>query len=88
MNILGLYGAIDWDANKSYDPVTQDKTWVHDSGATLLIDGNHICSISEERLSRIKYDGNFPIKSIEYCLSVGNITSTRHRFDLCSFYVY
>lgn len=73
MNILGLYGAIDWNANQSYDTVTKDQTWVHDSGATLLINGNHICSISEERLSRIKYDGNFPYKSIEYCLSIGNI---------------
>ena len=43
-------------------------------GVTLLINGNHICSISEERLSRIKYDGNFPIKSIEYCLSMGNLS--------------
>jgi len=75
MNILGLYGAINWDANHSYDPETQNQTWVHDAGATLLINGNHICSISEERLTRIKYDGNFPIKSIDYCLSVGNITS-------------
>ena len=74
MNILGLYGAINWNANLSYDPVTQDQTWVHDAGITLLIKGNHICSISEERLTRIKYDGNFPIKSIDYCLSIGNIT--------------
>lgn len=74
MNILGLYGAINWDANLSYDPETQNQTWVHDAGATLLINGNHICSISEERLTRIKYDGNFPIKSIDYCLSIGNIT--------------
>lgn len=74
MNILGLYGAINWNANLSYDPETQNQTWVHDAGATLLINGNHICSISEERLTRIKYDGNFPIKSIDYCLSVGNIT--------------
>jgi carbamoyltransferase len=73
MNILGIYGAIDWNANQSYDTTTQDQTWVHDSGATLLINGNHICSISEERLSRIKYDGNFPQKSIEYCLSIGNL---------------
>jgi carbamoyltransferase len=73
MNILGLYGAINWNANHSHDPVTQDQTWVHDSGVTLLINGNHICSISEERLTRIKYDGNFPIKSIDYCLSIGNI---------------
>ena len=74
MNILGLYGAINWNANLSYDPETQNQTWVHDAGATLLINGNHICSISEERLTRIKYDGNFPIKSIDYCLSIGNIT--------------
>ena len=74
MNILGLYGAINWNANLSYDPETQCQTWVHDAGATLLINGNHICSISEERLTRIKYDGNFPIKSIDYCLSIGNIT--------------
>jgi len=73
MNILGLYGAINWNANLSYDPETQNQTWVHDAGATLLINGNHICSISEERLTRIKYDGNFPIKSIDYCLSIGNI---------------
>jgi len=73
MNILGLYGAIEWDANNSHDKITCDYTWVHDSGATLLINGNHVCSISEERLSRIKDDGNFPFKSIDYCLSAGNI---------------
>lgn len=80
MNILGLYGGIDWNANQSYDSLTQDQTWVHDSGSTLLMNGNHICSISEERLSRIKYDGNFPFKSINYCLSIGNIEE--HDIDL------
>ena len=74
MNILGLYGAFDWDANQSYDD-QQNLTWVHDAGATLLINGKHICSISEERLTRIKHDGNFPINSIEYCLQEGNITA-------------
>ena len=74
MNILGLYGAFDWDANQSYDD-HQNLTWVHDAGATLLINGKHICSISEERLTRIKHDGNFPINSIEYCLQEGNITA-------------
>ena len=59
MKILGLQGALDYD--------------VHDSGCTLFLDGKHIVSISEERLSRIKYDGYFPYRSIEYCLSVGNI---------------
>ncbi len=73
MNILGIYGSFDWEANKSYD--AQDQlTWVHDSGATLFIKNQHICSISEERLTRIKNDGNFPIHSIDYCLKEGNIT--------------
>jgi carbamoyltransferase len=75
MNILGLYGALDWNANRDYDEITYDLTWVHDAGATLLINGNHICSISEERLTRIKYEGNFPSKSIDYCLSVSNISA-------------
>jgi carbamoyltransferase len=73
MIILGLYGAFDWEANKSFD-VHNDLTWVHDSGATLFINGKHISSISEERLTRIKHDGNFPINSIDYCLKEGNIS--------------
>lgn len=75
MNILGIYGAVDWDANQLYDKVTHDIVHVHHSGATLIMNGNHVCSISEERLSRIKNDGNFPFKSINYCLHEGNIKS-------------
>tara|TARA_S200002703_G_scaffold5285_1_gene6191 strand:+ start:3313 stop:5013 length:1701 start_codon:yes stop_codon:yes gene_type:complete len=73
MNILGIYGSFDWEANKSYD-AHDELTWVHDSGATLFIKNQHICSVSEERLTRIKNDGNFPIHSIDYCLKEGNIT--------------
>lgn len=68
MNILGLYGALGWDTHN-------DTNWTHDSGATLFINGKHICSIQEERLTKYKYDGNYPERSIEYCLSVGNISS-------------
>ncbi len=64
MNVLGLYGALDWDSRED---------WVHDSGATLIKNGKHVCSISEERLSRLKYDGDYPEKSINYCLSVGGL---------------
>jgi carbamoyltransferase len=73
MNILGLYGGFDWDANKSLDE-HQDLTWTHDAGATLISHGNHVTSISEERLTRIKYDGNFPQNSVDYCLSAGNLS--------------
>ena len=72
MNILGIYGSFNWEANTSYDE-NGSMSWLHDSGASLIINGNHVCSISEERLSRIKYDGNFPKLSIDYCLSEGNL---------------
>ena len=72
MNIIGLYGAFDWDANTSIDGCGE-QTWVHDAGATLFSNGKHIVSISEERLTRVKHDGNFPIKSIQYCLSAAGL---------------
>jgi len=72
MIIIGVYGAFDWKADLSYNEAGEP-LWCHDSGATLFINGKHICSISEERLSRLKYDGNYPEKSIDYCLSLGNI---------------
>ena len=59
MNIIGIQGELNYD--------------VHDAGATLFSDGKHIVSISEERISRIKYDGSFPYRAIDYCLSAGNI---------------
>lgn len=66
MNILGIYGAFDWDYREK---------WVHDSGATLICNGNHKFSISEERLTKQKYEGQFPFKSIEYCLDSANISA-------------
>jgi len=73
MITLGLYGAFDWEANQSFDK-HNDLTWVHDAGATLFINNSHICSISQERLTRIKHDGNFPLESIDYCLKEGNVS--------------
>ena len=57
MKIIGLYGTIE-----------NPEAISHDSGATLFVDGYHIRSINEERLSRIKEDGSFPFKSIDYVL--------------------
>jgi carbamoyltransferase len=78
MNVIGLYGAIGWNVLISYHPHLQSQvreTWTHGSSVTLFSNGNHISSISEERLTKIKYDGNFPKKSIQYCLSAGNLKS-------------
>ena len=76
MNIIGLYGAIGWNVLISDNPQLKqqcEESWTHGSSVTLFKDGNHVCSISEERLSKIKYDGNFPKRSIDYCLSAGNL---------------
>lgn len=59
MKVLGIYGSI------GFDGACKD-SYIHDAGATLFIDGEHICSIQEERLSGLKYDGRFPEKSIDY----------------------
>lgn len=40
----------------------------HDSAAALLVDGQPICAIEEERLSRRKNDASFPLSAIEWCL--------------------
>lgn len=64
MNILGIYGAFAWDCRRH---------WIHDSGCTLISNGEHKISISEERLTKRKYEGQFPIESINYCLSSSNL---------------
>ena len=77
MNVIGLYGAIGWNVLLSDNPKLRNQmneSWTHGASVTLFSGGNHVTSISEERLSGIKYDGNFPRKSIEYCLSAGNLS--------------
>ena len=45
----------------------------HDSAASLIIDGEIISAISEERFTRIKNDANFPINSIKFILEENNL---------------
>ena len=40
----------------------------HDSNVTLLKDGKCVMAISEERLTRIKYDNSWPQKSLEFII--------------------
>ncbi len=47
----------------------------HDASAALIIDGEIIADVSEERFTRIKNDTSFPINAIDYCLLAGNISS-------------
>ena len=45
----------------------------HDSAAALINDGKIVAAAQEERFTRIKHDSNFPKKSIDFCLSKGNV---------------
>ena len=51
MVVLGLYGRT-LEIGRS--------NIVHDSGASLFIDGRHVTSIQLERLTRVKEDDRFP----------------------------
>lgn len=73
MNILGIAGAIGWDGNWSM--INDVDYWVHGSGATLFIDGELKNALSEERLTRIKYDGRYPENAIEKILTDNDLTN-------------
>jgi carbamoyltransferase len=40
----------------------------HNSSASIMVDGKLLFAVEEERLSRKKYDGRFPMQAIQACL--------------------
>jgi carbamoyltransferase len=44
-----------------------------DSSAFLVIDGELICGIDEERINRIKHSGGFPINAINFCMEYSGL---------------
>lgn len=58
----------------------------HDSAAALVIDGEFVVGVAEERISRRKHTGDFPAGAIEACLShagieVEDLDEIVHGFD-------
>jgi len=58
----------------------------HDSAAVLLVDGEVVAGAAEERFSRKKHTGDFPIGAIQYCLEaagikLGDVDEIAHGFD-------
>ncbi|MFI0732750.1 carbamoyltransferase [Streptomyces sp. NPDC021225] len=45
----------------------------HDAAAALVIDGEMVAAVEEERLSRVKKTSDFPAKAIEWCLSSAGV---------------
>jgi carbamoyltransferase len=46
----------------------------HDSAAALLVDGQPVAAVEEERLSRRKNDAAFPLAAIEWCLDFAGLS--------------
>src|ERR1700732_1893974 len=91
MKILGISGfenSIPF--KKAHWPLLEEREYRisqgHDSAAALFIDGELIAAAAEERFSRKKHSGDFPVGAISYCLaeagiSLGNIDEMVHNFD-------
>ena len=45
----------------------------HDSAATLLVDGEIIAAVQEERFTRIKHDDAFPVEAIKFILKKSDL---------------
>jgi len=46
----------------------------HDAACCLLRDGELVCAVEEERLSRVKHDPRLPWRAFRFCLEQGGIT--------------
>ena len=62
----------------------------HDSAAALVVDGELVAAAAEERFSRKKHTGDFPVDAIQFCLSKAGITiedvdEIAHGFDYSPF---
>src|ERR1043165_6319848 len=58
----------------------------HDSAAALIVDGVWVGAAAEERFTRKKHTGDFPLHAIRYCLQEANLTiedvdEIAHGFD-------
>lgn len=88
VGISGFENAIPF--KKKYWPALEEREYRisqgHDSAAVLVIDGEIIAGAAEERFSRKKHTGDFPIGAIRYCLETAglkpaDIDEISHGFD-------
>ncbi len=56
----------------------------HDSAAALVVDGEVVAAVQEERFTRKKHDEGFPQRAIEYCLSAAGLKPDQ--LDYVGFY--
>src|SRR6266851_1496482 len=78
MRILGISG-IDGTVSfkRKHWPGLEEREYRiaqgHDSAAALVVDGECVAAVAEERISRRKHTGDFPSGAAEACLAIGQI---------------
>jgi len=45
----------------------------HDAAAAILVDGQLVAAVEEERLNRIKHSNCFPVRAIQYCMDAARV---------------
>jgi len=58
--------------------------YYHDAAAALVVDGTPVAFAEEERFSRHKHTGEFPVQAIKYCLDQAGLKI--HEVDHIAFY--
>jgi carbamoyltransferase len=91
MNIIGISGLGNATLfKKAHWPGLEDREYRisqgYDSAAALVIDGRLVAACAEERFSRKKHTGDFPICAISWCmreagLTLGDVDEIAHGFD-------
>lgn len=49
---------------------------LHDTSAALVVDGELVCAVEEERFNRDRHTAAFPVAAIEYCLSEAGLSAS------------
>lgn len=88
IGVSGIEGTVDF--KRRHWPRLQEREYRisqgHDSAAALVIDGEFAVGVAEERISREKHTGNFPLGAIDACLAQAGLTLSDvdeivHSFD-------
>ena len=91
MNILGLSGLErSVPFKREHWPGLEEREYRisqgHDSAAALIVNGKIVAAAAEERFSRKKHTGDFPVNAIKFCLgeaglAISDIHEMAHGFD-------
>ena len=92
LGISGLEASVSWKQEQwpGLDPREYRISQGHDSAAALVVDGELVAAAEQERFSRKKHTGDFPIDAIQFCLreagiALEDVAEIAHGFDYAPF---